>query len=159
MLGFGLAKIAGVLGGKFFDSKTALAKNAGEIIKTQSVLQGKKIYAQSAYMLAEAKGGFFQSGPRPAMMWFGVIACFNNFIIAPYFHFFGRAIPIIDLPDALWTLITLLMVGRGVEKGVKWKMASNNVPNISGNSGNSASNKKPKRKKLRIVPHPLNKKG
>ena len=146
---FGLLKIAGALGGKFFDSKTALAKNAGEIIKTQARLQGKKIDAQSAYMLAEAKGSFFQSGPRPAMMWVGVTACFNNYVLAPYFHFFGRAWLIIDMPDALWTLITLLMVGRGVEKGVKSKMVSNIVRAGQGQLS------KESRKKKRILPHPI----
>ena len=49
-----------------------------------------------------------------------IVIIANNYIFVPYARAFGLAVPLLELPDGLWSLLTLgvggYVVGRSVEK-------------------------------------------
>ncbi len=113
MLGSTIAKTAGTIAGKYFDSKTKTEQLASEI---ESAL----IAAQSNVIIAEAKGGWLQRNWRPLLMLTAIIIIFNNYVIIPYARAFGLDLPLLELPAGLWALLTTgvggYVVGRSAEK-------------------------------------------
>lgn len=88
-----------------------------------------QLQEQAKVVLAEAQGeSWLQRNWRPVLMLTIVLIVANNYLIAPYLRalFGASSIPILDLPDRLWDLMTLgvggYVAGRSVEKGLRiWK--------------------------------------
>lgn len=97
-------------------------------IQSQLIDSGDSlIKAKMQIILAEAQGESWpQRNWRPALMLVIVAIVANNYLIAPYLGaMFGVGLTL-DLPEALWDLMTLgvggYVAGRSVEKGIdKWK--------------------------------------
>jgi len=86
--------------------------------------ESKLIDAQSKIVLGEVQGeSWLQRNWRPLLMLTFIAIVANNYILAPYLQAaFGWAV-VLDLPDKIWTAITVGMggyiVGRSGEKIVK----------------------------------------
>ena len=87
----------------------------------------KLIEARSQIVLAEARGGLLQRTWRPVLMYAIILILVNNYLVAPYLapHFPGYVV-LLELPDPLWTLLTIGMGGyvasRGFEKVAQTKI-------------------------------------
>lgn len=84
----------------------------------------KEIEAKTAIIVAEAKGkSWLQRNWRPILMLTIVAIVANNFIIYPYLSMFTTKAVILELPQALYNLMTVgvggYVVGRSGEKIVK----------------------------------------
>jgi len=82
--------------------------------------------AQTAIILAEAKGGWLQRNWRPLLMLIFMIIIANNYIVFPYASLFTDKTVMLDLPVFMWDIIKIglggYVVGRSVEKGIAtWK--------------------------------------
>ena len=81
----------------------------------------KEISTAANIILAEAKSeSWIARSWRPLLMMIAIIIIANNYLIVPYANaFFGVGIQL-DLPDALWTLLTIgvggYTLGRSSEK-------------------------------------------
>ena len=79
--------------------------------------------AQRDVLVAEAKGGFLQRNWRPITALTFVFIIANNYVIVPYVQAFGGSVPILEIPNGMWALLTTMISGyvlsRGVEKVVK----------------------------------------
>ena len=79
--------------------------------------------AQSEIILAEARGGWLQRNWRPMLMVIIMAIVANNYIVVPYASMFTERVAVLDLPGALWGLLTTgvggYVVGRSVEKILK----------------------------------------
>ncbi len=115
-----IAKTAGEIAGKYFDSKSKGAQLASEI-------ENALITAQSQVIIAEAKGGWLQRSWRPLLMLTAIIIIFNNYVILPYARAFGLDLPLLELPAGLWALLT-----TGVGGYVVGRSAEKMLPNIRG---------------------------
>jgi hypothetical protein len=77
--------------------------------------------AQTAIILAEAKGGWLQRNWRPTLMMTFMIIIANNYIVHPYLQLFapGKSLAL-ELPPEMWSLLKIgvggYVVGRSVEK-------------------------------------------
>lgn len=77
--------------------------------------------AQKEIILAEIKGSWMQKNWRPILMFTIILVIFNNYFFAPYCQaFLSDKFPIIELPDKMWTLLTIgvggYVAGRSFEK-------------------------------------------
>ncbi len=86
------------------------------------------IEARAGIILAEAKGqSWMQRNWRPCLMMTIVLIIANNYLLFPYASmFFPESVTILELPDALYNLMTVgvggYIVGRSAEKGItSWK--------------------------------------
>lgn len=96
---------------KFIEDKDAKAKLAHEIA-TMSERHAQEIaLAQIEVNKAEAKGGWFQSGWRPATGWICVAGFGVNFLISPLAAAFGISIPQADTGTMLPVLMGMLGLG------------------------------------------------
>lgn len=85
--------------------------------------------AQSKLILAEAQGeSWLQRNWRPILMLTIVAIVANNYLLAPYLNALigAGAVPVLELPERLWDLMTLgvggYVAGRSAEKIVAtWK--------------------------------------
>lgn len=97
-----------------------------ETINKAVDLETKIVEAKKEIILAEANGSWVQRSWRPILMWVIIVIIANNFIFAPYLNaIFGWSV-MLELPNALWSLLTVgvggYVVGRSGEKIVtKWK--------------------------------------
>ena len=91
----------------------------------------KLIEVRSQVILAEARGGVLQRTWRPVLMYAIILILVNNYLVAPYLapHFPNYVI-MLELPDQLWTLLTIGMggyvVGRSAEN-VAGKLKANKL--------------------------------
>ena len=96
---------------KFIEDKDAKAKLAHEIA-TMSQKHAQEIaLAQIEVNKAEAKGGFWQSGWRPATGWICVAGFGVNFLLSPLLSPFGIHIPQADTGTMLPILMGMLGLG------------------------------------------------
>ena len=106
---------------KAIDSKEEREKIKQTI--QQQVLAGemKELTTASNIILAEAKSeSWLARNWRPLLMLIVVMIIANNYLLVPYANaFFGWGI-LLELPEALWTLLTIgvggYTVGRSAEK-------------------------------------------
>ena len=89
----------------------------------QQVLAGemKELTTASNIILAEAKSeSWLARNWRPLLMLVVVLIIANNYLLVPYANAFFNWGIILELPDALWTLLTIgvggYTVGRSAEK-------------------------------------------
>lgn len=82
-----------------------------------------ELEAQSKLILAEVQGAsWLQRNWRPVLMLVVVAIIANNYLLAPYINaiFGAGSVPVLDLPERLWDLMTLgvggYVVGRSAEK-------------------------------------------
>ena len=86
----------------------------------------KEVGASASIIRAEASGGWLQRNWRPILMLVIIVIVANNYLVYPYLVLFGVPTIPLELPDKLWTLMTIGVGGyiasRGGEKIVsKWK--------------------------------------
>jgi hypothetical protein len=53
----------------------------------------------------------FVSGGIPSLIWLGVIALFNNYVLIPWAGVFGFPVPDVALPEQYWTLLGWVITG------------------------------------------------
>lgn len=53
----------------------------------------------------------FVSGGIPSLIWLGVIALFNNYVLLPWAGVFGLPVPDVVLPEQYWTLLGWVITG------------------------------------------------
>lgn len=106
---------------KAIDSKEEREKIKQTI--QQQVLAGemKELTTASNIILAEAKSeSWLARNWRPLLMLIVVLIIANNYLLVPYANAFFNWGIILELPDALWTLLTIgvggYTVGRSAEK-------------------------------------------
>jgi len=71
--------------------------------------------------MTELKGNWLQRNWRPILMVIIMLILLNNYIIAPYVMlFFPKSALVLELPPALFTLLTIgvggYVIGRSAEK-------------------------------------------
>ena len=126
MPGF-LKVIAGIFGSKKGEGIGGLATDIREAIKGKEINPDKLIEhyikleeLKAKVLITEMSGNWLQRSWRPLLMLSLVFIIINNYILAPYFpvYFVG-----LDLPDQLWTLLTIgvggYVGGRSIEKAVQ----------------------------------------
>lgn len=106
---------------KAIDSKEEREKIKQTI--QQQVMAGemKELSTAANIILAEAKSeSWLARNWRPLLMMVVVLIVANNYLLVPYANAFFNWGIILDLPDALWTLLTIgvggYTVGRSAEK-------------------------------------------
>ncbi len=55
--------------------------------------------------------GVFVAGGIPALIWVGVAAIFNNYVLLPWAGVFGATVPNIELPQYYWLLLGAIISG------------------------------------------------
>ncbi len=124
------AAIAGkVLGGicsivdQVVEDKDMANKLKAELHAKGLDLISQELKGSISIILAESRGNLIQRSWRPILMLTVVAIVANNYIIVPYAVAFGAPIPMLELPDKLWTLLTIgvggYVVGRSGEKMVE----------------------------------------
>jgi hypothetical protein len=128
----GIAKPFADVISKFVTRKEDLILAEAEIKKIQNDLEKKIIdnqtnllNTQKELMLSEFNGTALQRNWRPVLMWVIVCIIGNNYLIAPIVNNAAAAfnvvlLPILELPDHLFNLMTISLggyvVGRSAEK-------------------------------------------
>ncbi|RMF59282.1 MAG: hypothetical protein D6748_06790 [Calditrichaeota bacterium] len=95
-----------------------------ELLKLDYSALEKEIEARAQIIVAEAQGhSWLQRNWRPILMLTVVAIIANNYIIYPYLSMFTDKAVVLELPDQLYTLMTVgvggYIVGRSGEKIVK----------------------------------------
>ena len=118
--------IAGLVGkviDKAVPDQAEAARLRGEMLTMLHTEGMAELEAQSKIILAEAQGAsWLQRNWRPVLMLTVVAIIANNYLLAPYVNaLFGpNSVPVLDLPERLWDLMTLgvggYVVGRSAEK-------------------------------------------
>lgn len=113
------------------DEEKAMAKAKLLEIERSTVnkavdLEKEIVKAQKDIIMTEAQGNWIQKSWRPILMWVIIFIVFNNFLLAPYMAALFKWSVVLELPSALWNLLTVgvggYVVGRSGEKIVtKWK--------------------------------------
>ena len=97
--------------------KAALQQEIMRIVHNEFI---ELLKAQTAIILAEAKGGWLQRNWRPMLMCLFGIIIFNNYIFYPYLSLFFEEAPMLEIPPDMWSLLKIgvggYVVGRSVEK-------------------------------------------
>jgi len=117
------------------DEEKLIAKGQIYGIQAQTLknildFESERLNAQRDIIVAEAKGeSWLQRNWRPLSMMVFVTIIANNFIIVPYAKSFGLDVPMLSIPDGMWTLLTVgiggYIGGRTVEKVLKNSDVSN----------------------------------
>lgn len=86
----------------------------------------KELEEQASIIVAEAQGNWIQRSWRPILMLTIVAIVANNYLLFPYLKMFTSKAVILELPDKLYTLMTIgvggYIVGRSGEKMMRtWK--------------------------------------
>lgn len=124
-----LVDIATRIGGKYIENKGKRDEFVAEFSSAALDFVSKSDEARAGIIGAEIKSDrWLASNWRPILMLTIVFIVANNYILAPYINLFfeeGAGL-VLDLPDKLWTLMTVgvggYIPGRSVEKAVKaWK--------------------------------------
>jgi hypothetical protein len=85
------------------------------------------VQAQTAVLVAEVQGqSWLQRNWRPILMLVIVAIVGNNYILYPYLSLFTSKAVVLDLPEKLYSLMTVgvggYIVGRSTEKSIEiWK--------------------------------------
>ena len=95
----------------------------------EKLLENQKniLDAQRDLISTEMKGSAMQRNWRPALMWVIIAIIANNYLLAPFLNHFvlyfgaeGKLLPILELPDKLFNLMSIglggYVVGRSAEK-------------------------------------------
>jgi len=106
---------------KFVKDKDLAAKLEHDISSQLVGFQSQVVNAKASIIVAEAQGAsWIQRNWRPITMltFVGIIA--NNYILVPYSVAFGAAVPMLDIPPGMWSLLTVgiggYIGGRTYEK-------------------------------------------
>ena len=99
---------------------TVQAAVLGDILEFEEA----RLNARAEIIVAEAKGeSWLQRNWRPLTMMTFVVILANNFIVAPYVAAFGAEVPTLEVPQGMWTMLTVgiggYIGGRSVEKITK----------------------------------------
>ena len=82
-----------------------------------------ELKAQASIIVAESQGNWLQRSWRPILMLTIVAIVANNYLLFPYLSMFTDKAVILELPDKLYTLMSIgvggYVVGRSGEKIVK----------------------------------------
>ena len=122
-----LGAVSPIVGALFKTVDKAIdSKEEREKIKQtiqQQVMAGemKELTTAANIILAEAKSeSWLARNWRPLLMMVVVLIVANNYLLVPYANAFFNWGIILDLPDALWTLLTIgvggYTLGRSAEK-------------------------------------------
>jgi hypothetical protein len=95
-----------------------------ELLKLQESGDLQRIAEQSKIIVAEAKSdSWLARNWRPMTMVVFVFIIFNNYVLVPYQHLLGIAVPVLAIPPKMWSLLELglggYVVSRGIEKVTK----------------------------------------
>lgn len=133
-----LIPILGTILGKVIDravpDQAEASRLRGQMLEILHTSNLAELEAQSQIILAEAQGAsWLQRNWRPVLMLVVVAIIGNNYLLAPYINamFGAGSVPVLDLPERLWDLMTLgvggYVAGRSAEKIVQtWKGADVN---------------------------------
>lgn len=123
-------KIVETIGGivsKAVKDKDLAARLTTEIQTGLMQHEASLVQAQASIILAEAQGhSWLQRNWRPILMLTIIAIVANNYLLFPYVQLFGGDAVVLELPERMWSLMTVgvggYVVSRGVEKSVKtWK--------------------------------------
>ena len=98
-----------------------------DLLKEIQDAEAKMMEAQAKTIVAEATSEhWLVASWRPITMLTFVVIIANNYIFAPYLLAFGYAVPTLEIPPDMWTLLQIglggYIAGRSGEKMVKvWK--------------------------------------
>ena len=118
----------------------------------EKLLENQKniLDAQRDLISTEMKGSAMQRNWRPALMWVIIAIIANNYLLAPFLNHFvlyfgaeGKLLPILELPDKLFNLMSIglggYVVGRSAEKIIPKLKEINNeaemIKNVNPNIG------------------------
>ena len=134
----------------------------------EKILDNQKsiLEAQRDLIVTEMQGSAMQRNWRPALMWIIIFVIANNYLLAPFLNHIvtlfggGNILPILELPDKLFNLMTIglggYVVGRSAEKIIpKLKEISADNERIA---GAMSSGKGPKNRDVVQVEKEYNKK-
>ena len=119
--------ISGLFKSKKGDGIGGLATDIRESIKGKEIDPNKLIDTyikleelKASVLTTEMQGNWLQRSWRPLLMLSLVLIIVNNYILFPYFP---DTLTMLDLPEQLWTLLTIgvggYVGGRSIEKAVK----------------------------------------
>jgi predicted MFS family arabinose efflux permease len=127
-----IGKIVGPLLGKVFGIVDQMVEDKDEAARMKAAIQMQmmdidhkefmsSLQEQASIIKAEATGhSWLQRNWRPILMLVIVAIVANNYLIFPYLSMFTEKSVLLELPDKLWTLMTLgvggYIGGRTVEK-------------------------------------------
>lgn len=119
-----ILEILSPLIGRWFDKESDRQKFTAEISKILIENDAELKKAQRDIIVAEVQGeSWLQRNWRPILMLSIVGIVVNNYIIFPYAQLFGVAAVTLDLPDELFSLMSIgvggYVVGRSGEKMMK----------------------------------------
>jgi len=118
----GISQTADSVGNAALNIRSALTGELPPAEKTKVILaQLDVIENQTSVIVAEANGqSWLQRNWRPIMMMVIVVIVANNYIIFPYASLFTDKVKVLELPDKLYTLMTVglggYITGRTIEK-------------------------------------------
>lgn len=111
----GIADMVGSLIGRFVADPTEKAQLQAQLAQAQVDLQAKAMAYDQAFVEAQAKvitaeaGGssWMQRNWRPVLMFAFIAILVNNYLLAPYVRAFGGTVVTLDIPPAMWGLLTV----------------------------------------------------
>ena len=111
---------------RIFPDPIKKAEVQGQIMQELLKVDVQAFEAQIKPLMAELGGNWLQRSWRPILMLSIVAIVVNNYIVYPYLALFGIPAMALELPDKLWSLMTIgvsgYVVGRTAEKVVEtWK--------------------------------------
>lgn len=106
---------------KVVPDPTAKAEAQRKLIELQQSGELKQLEAQMSVVTAEASSEHWLTSTwRPITMLTFVAIIANNYIIYPYLSLFWSAAPVLEVPEQLWSLLTIglggYVAGRSLEK-------------------------------------------
>jgi hypothetical protein len=111
----------GILKNKLAEIKSVVKIKSIEFNAKRLELETVALEAQKTIITAEAQGeSWLQRSWRPVLMLTITFIIFNNYVLYPYLVLFFENAPVLELPDALFTLLSIgvggYVVGRSGEK-------------------------------------------
>ena len=108
------------------EDKDAANKIKAKIAENQQHLIETELKGAIEIILAEAKGNWLQRSWRPILMLVIVSIIASNYLVTPWLAVFGLPVAILELPEQLYTLMTIgvggYIAGRTGEKVAhSWK--------------------------------------
>jgi hypothetical protein len=100
---------------KFIPDGAEKNRLAAEIEKASLELDKERIGALGKMLGSQS---FFVSGAIPSILWVLVISIFNNYILMPWAHIFGKTVPDVSMPSEVWTLAGWIITGLLAKKAV-----------------------------------------
>ena len=103
-----------------------LVQDKDQAARLKAGIAERLIEARASAVTAEARGSWLQRNWRPMTMMVFVFIIFNNYVLAPYVNAFGGNLPVLEIPNGMWALLTTGMggyvLGRSGEKMVRsWR--------------------------------------